>query len=64
MYYPYTEIIDKLAIVFNDLEHLDETENANKIKEIIKDLEFTNSNLCNCGRTVHPDYENYCSECG
>lgn len=36
----YTKIIDQLALCFNDLEHLDETELSNKVKEVINELEI------------------------
>lgn len=64
MKYQYNEVIDKLALAFNDLEHLDETELADKIKEVIKELEFKTSNMCACGSEMHPDYDGYCSDCG
>jgi hypothetical protein len=64
MNYEYTKVIDQLALCFNALEHLDETELADKVKEVIKELENINSDLCSCGSPIHPDYDGYCSDCG
>jgi hypothetical protein len=33
-----TEIIDRIAIVFNNLEHNEDTENANLLAELMKDI--------------------------
>lgn len=63
--YSYIRLIDQLALVFNELEHIEETELADKIKEVIKELESKkhNDKLCGCGSPTHPDYDGYCSDC-
>jgi hypothetical protein len=64
MKYKYTEVINKLVVCFNELEHLDETELADKVKEVIKELQDRTIDMCSCGMPINESYDGYCSDCG
>lgn len=61
---PYIKIIDQLALVFNDLEHLDHPEISKDIEGIIFKVKIIKDSRCGCGAQIHESYDGYCSDCG
>ncbi len=51
----YTSLIDQLALIFNELEHLDCEEVSEDIKSAIKKLEVIKENHCGCGSEIDPN---------